>query len=150
VCTNASSTYQVFSLDSPLISSVSPASSNFTQGRQISPTNPITLPVGKSIQSTITFAQTYQVMQLNLVTSEPVTFFKVRIGTNTTVLNASLVSTANGSYQYVVIVPPALTQPVTQVAIVISISQTTNITGFTIDACTGNSFVLMNEISFFF
>ncbi len=149
MCTNASSTYQVFSLDSPLISSVSPASSNFTKGRQISPTNPITLPVGKSIQSTITFAQGYQVMQLNLVTSEPVTFFKVRIGTNTTVLTASLVSTANGSYQYVVIVPPALTQPVTQVAVVISISQTTNITGFTLEACTGNSLSSMNETSHF-
>jgi hypothetical protein len=133
----------VFSLDSPLISSVSSGSIYFTKGRQISPTNPITLPNGTSIQATIFFPQGYQVMQLTLTTSEPINSFIARIGTINTVLNASLVSTDNGSYEYVIVVPPALTQPVTKVAVVITILQTTNITGFTIEACTGNNLIVM-------
>ncbi len=146
MCTNASSTYQVFSLDSPLISSVSPPSSDFTKGRQISPTNPITLSAGKSTQANaiIYFFQRYQVMELSLITLQTINSFRVLIGTNTTVLTASLVSTTDGSYQYVITVPPALTQPAKRVAAVISISETTNITGFTIKACTGNSFFLVN------
>ncbi len=135
----------MFSLDSPLITFVSPAASNFTQGREISPTNPITLTVGNSIQSTIHFLAAYQIKQLNLITSKPINSFNASIGTNPTVLTATLNSTANGSYKYVIVIPPALDQRVTQIAVVITISQTTNITGFTIEACTCNNMLLMNE-----
>jgi hypothetical protein len=134
----------VFSLDSPLISTVSSGLSDFTKGRQISPTNPITLPGVKSIQPIIYFPQAYQIMEFSLVTVQNIPFFKAIIGTNPTVLTASLVSTSNGSNEYVITVPPALIQPAKKLTVFIATSETTNITAFTIKACTGNSLFLVS------
>lgn len=138
MCSNASSNYEAFSLDSPLIFAVSPAvRTDFTKGREISPTNPITIASKNTIQSTIFFPTGYQVMEVNLVTQQPVRTFNIVIGENKTTLDASLVSSTDGSYQYVVTIPSELIQPTKKITVIIFTSEVTNVTSFTIKACIG-------------
>lgn len=143
MCTSTSSTYQEFALNSPLISSVSPLSPiGFNKDRQISSTNPITVSKSGSVQSTVFFPAFYQVMELNLVTTQPTTIFNARIGDDKTMLDASLVSSTAGSYEYVIDVPTALMQPTNKITVVVFAPKTTNITAFTIKACTGTDLSL--------
>ena len=141
VCSNTSSNYEAFSLDSPLISSISPTGRfNFTKGREISVTNPITIPSQNTIQSIIVFPTGYQVMEVILVTQQPLQTFNVRIGDDKTTLDASVVSSITGSFEYVVTIPPELIQPTEQITIIVFTSVITDITSFTIKACTGKLF----------
>ena len=138
MCSNASSTYQPFSLDSTLIATVSNPKTYFQQGLQISSSNPQVFPTGSPIQPTITFTQSIQVMQLDFIVTSPVVSFIARIGTNITVLNSTVVALPDGTYDYVIIVPASLTAPVTRISVVITNTAPTNITGFSIEGCTGN------------
>jgi hypothetical protein len=127
-----------------LISTVSAGSSNFTKGRTVSPTNPITLTGGKPIQPIIYFPQAYQVMELNVVTLQKITFVKVLIGNVPTLLTGLVTANSDGSNQYVVTVPPELIQPTNKITLFISYTDTINVVGFTIKACTGNTLFLLN------
>ena len=147
MCSSSSSSYQAFSLDSPLISTVSAGSSNFTKGRTVSPTNPITIPGGRPIQPIIYFPVPYQVMELTVVTVQKITYVKILIGNTATLLTASVSVNSDGSNQYVVTVPPELVQPASKITVFISNVDTTNVIGFTIKACTGNIFSFFKRIN---
>ena len=125
-------------MDSPFISTIKPSYPYFNQTLQISPSNPQVFNVGSVIQPVITFSQTIQVMQLDFIVTSPVVNFIATIGTNTTKLNATVITLPDGTYDYVIIVPASLQTPVTKVTIVIRNTATTNITGFTIEGCIGN------------
>ena len=88
-------------------------------------------------------------MQLDFVVTSPVVSFIARIGTNTTVLNSTVVALPDGTYDYVIIVPASLTTPVTRVSVVITNTAPTNITGFTIQGCTGNNLLSIKGASFY-
>jgi hypothetical protein len=78
-------------------------------------------------------------MQLTVITAQKLPSFKVLIGTSTTALVPSVAATRDGSNQYVITVPPALMLPVAKLTIIIVTLDAANITGFTIEACTGNN-----------
>jgi hypothetical protein len=86
-------------------------------------------------------------MQLDFIVTSPVVSFIARIGTNTTVLNSTVVTLPDGTYDYVIIVPASLTTPVTRVSVVITNTAPTNITGFTIEGCTGKSTISERKTS---
>ncbi len=124
-----------------MISTVSNPKTYFQQGLQISSSNPQVFPTGSPIQSTITFTHLIRIIQLSFIVTSPVVSFIARIGTNTTVLNSTVVALADGTYDYVIIVPPSLITPVTSVSVVITNTAPTNITEFAIQCCIGNSFI---------
>ena len=135
-------TYQQFSTDSPLISMINGTPSNFTKGRVISPSNPVTLPLQSAISLTVSFTTPLQVMELVLVTRHPITAFRTTIGNDTTQLASPAMVVGVAWYIYVITVPPQLTTPADRVTITIELLQQTNVIGFTIKACTGKSLSL--------
>lgn len=138
VCSNTSSTYQAFSLNSPLIISVTSNSQlpAFQQGREVSPTNPIEIPGGTIAQPIITFSSTFQLMEVTLQITKKVRYFYIRSGATRPTVNYTSTSITNQYYDYLITVPPS-SQSTTTVFLVISTEETANITGFTIKACTG-------------
>jgi hypothetical protein len=138
VCTNASSDYQEFSLNSSLIASITSNSqlSEFHKGRDISSTNPIEITGATLARPTITFPSTYQVMEISLRSTRKIRYFFVRTGPTRPVINYTLTSSTDNSYEYLITVPP-LVQATDSIFLVISPEETANITAFKIKACTG-------------
>lgn len=83
-------------------------------------------------------------MELNVVTLQKITFVKVLIGNVPTLLTGLVTANSDGSNQYVVTVPPELIQPTNKITLFISYTDTINVVGFTIKACTGNTLFLLN------
>ena len=130
-----------------MISAVSNPKPNFQIGVPPSSSNPQVLPGGNPFQPRITFTQSIQVMELDLIVTSPVITFAAQVGT--TVLNSTVVPLPDGTYDYVIVVPPSLTATaVTQVLLRIVPTATTNITGFSIQGCTSKCGILKRIISY--
>ncbi len=145
MCTNTSSTYQAFLLNSPLISSVSsPQISNFSNNPQISSTNPLAIPEQKVIQLDIYFPSPYQVMEIHLQTTNILNYFLGRTGDSKPQLTGVIISSSDVFVEYLITVVLSSTQPTNELSLTIYTAQATNITLLTIIACTGNIFLSMN------
>lgn len=125
-------------MNSSLIASITSNSQlpEFYKGREISSTHPIEITGGTLAQPTITFPSTYQVMEVYLRSTRKIRYFFVRTGPTRPVINYTLISSTDNSYEYLITVPP-LVQATDSIFPVISPEETANITAFTIKACTG-------------
>jgi len=139
VCTKTSSSYQEFSLDSPLISSIlSSQSSDFTLGRKVSPSDPIALQKGKYIQATLYFASTYKMMEIRLNSTQQLKYFFCRTGQSKPALASTLLSSNGLFYEYLITINASTTQATDRLIIIIVSDETTYITACTLTACIGN------------
>jgi len=139
VCSNKSPTYQEFSLDSPLISSISSSlPSNFTIGREISPSDPLVLQKGKYIQATLYFPSSYKILEVYLNSTQSIKYFFARTGASKPALTSTLLSSNGRFYEYLVTINSSTTQGTDRLTIIIVADQATYITACTIKACTGN------------
>ncbi len=139
MCTKTSSTYQEFSLDSPLISSIlSSQSSDFTLGRKVSPSDPIALKKGKYIQATFYFASTYKMMEIHLNSTQQLKYFFCRTGQSKPALASTLLSSNGLFYEYLITINSSTTEATDRLIIIIASDETTYITACTLMACTGN------------
>ncbi|CAF0996864.1 unnamed protein product [Rotaria sordida] len=141
VCTEKSSTYQAFPLNSPLVLSVSsPQISDFSHNREISSKHPITIPGAKGIQVIVEFPSPYRVMTVNLTTTKKLQYFLGHTGEQNPQINAVITSSPNRPvFDYLITIVPPSTQPSTQLSLAILTSGITDITSLTITACTAFS-----------
>ena len=147
MCTNTSSTYQTFSLASPLILSVSsPQVSDFSNHREISSTNPITITGTRNVQFTIYFPSEYQIMEVHLSTTEKLQYFSGRTSEEKPPTNAVITSSStNEIFDYAITIVSSSTQSTKQLSLTIVTSKTTSITSLTIMACTGKILSIMKN-----
>ncbi len=139
MCSNKSPTYQEFSLDSPLISSISNSlPSNFRIGRAISLGDPIVLQKGKYIQVTLYFPSSYQILEVYLNSTQNLKYFFARTGASKLALTSTLLSSNGQFYEYLVTINSSTTPATDRLIMIIVADQTTYITACTIKACTGN------------
>lgn len=83
-------------------------------------------------------------MEVIVITTGPLASVNVRIGDKRGTLDATLVSKTPGRYEYVVFVASESAEPTKKITVAIFASEATNITSFTIKACTGNVLLLMH------
>ncbi|CAF3426792.1 unnamed protein product [Rotaria socialis] len=138
VCTNASAAYQAFSLNSPLILTVSsPQIPELTATREISPTHPLTVIGTKEVYMTIYFTSVYEVMEINLSATHRLRYFAARTDDEHPSINGVIEpSSTDTNVQYVIHVVPPSTQLTKVVSLTIITSVTTDIKSIQIKACT--------------
>lgn len=128
-------------MNSPLISSVlSPQISAFSNGQEISSTNPVVVNGVKGVQIIVQFLSPYQIMEVHLRTTKNLQHFFGRLGDDTAQMNGVIISSSTDTYvEYVVNFVSTSPLPVNQLSLtfVTSDTGTTSITSLTIMACIG-------------
>lgn len=149
VCSNTSSTYQSFSLNSPLISSIILTPQvNFTKNVPISSTNPLQIQTGNTLKITVNFPLKYQIMEIIFDTNRKIQNASTTTDQSTSPVNAqNIQSSSNTVFRYLTNAIPLAAQ---QFTITIVFTGYTNITSFTINACTGKVDKTFSRTNFIF
>ncbi|CAF3508414.1 unnamed protein product [Didymodactylos carnosus] len=137
VCLNTSSSFIPFSLNSPLIQSVStPQLPELTKGVVISNQSPLQISKEETIVTSITFIKPFQVMSVIITSSNNQMKISAYTNQEIALLNATISTNATIT-EYVIQAPNAATQPSNQLIVIIQTPNSTAIiTQFLIKACT--------------